>query len=136
MGNVNVESTVSKYLVARVGKTVIINEMAEETGLRDEQIRAVMRRIITKNKLNIDVVSKGHVWRVNSTDPKPVSIPQQASEPEPKHQRAGEVITANDRAQPREARNGWHLYKSVGRDRDGLEIIQTQEGELYRLMPL
>lgn len=142
MGNVNVEAIVTKYLVARVGQTVIINEIAESTGLRSEQIRAVIRRQIAKNKMHLQIVSRGHVWHVASAGPNPdrsmemAPEPVKGSEPEPDHQPTREPFTQDERAQLKEARQGWELHKPLGRDRDGLLIIQMTDGELYRATPL
>lgn len=142
MGNVNVEAIVTKYLVARVGQTVIINEITEGTGLRPEQIRAVIRRQIAKNKMHLQVVSRGHVWHVASAGPNPnpaveeAPEPMKEPEPEPDHQPTRELFTQDERSQLQEAHQGWELHKPLGRDRDGLLIIQMTDGELYRATPL
>jgi hypothetical protein len=142
MGNMNVQSTMTKYLVARIGQTIIINEACKETGLRDEQVRAVMRRIIAQNKMDIDVISKGHVWRVNSAAPK--AQPAVAGVPladlnEPITHSDGTPASVPPRAKPRapwEKPGTWELYEPVGKASDGSQIVRLEDSSLWKLTAL
>lgn len=127
--NMQVLSSVSKYFLGAVGKTITIEEVMRDLGLRDEQVRNTVRRIINENKMDLDVIAKGHVWRINSAQPK-VNVEVKAKELPPLAD-LNEPIKELKQSDPVA-----EMYEPVGRDRDGLQIVRDRNGDLYRLLPL
>ena len=133
-------SSVSKYFLGAVGKTITIEQIMKDLGLRDEQVRNTVRRLVNENRMDIDVIAKGHVWRINSAQPK-ANVEVKAKEiPPPANLLSDEFGNPKPVKEVKRAtweRTGtWEIYEPVGKDKDGSQIVRDEDGNLYRLMPL
>jgi ribulose 1,5-bisphosphate synthetase/thiazole synthase len=106
MARMQVEPNVVKYIQGSiaVGCTFTIAGVMDNTGHTAEQVRAVMRRLIEQRKMDVEVVSRGHVWRLKSLD-------------------APEAVESKSMG----------LFEHVGTMTDGTLIVRDENQKLYRL---
>jgi hypothetical protein len=103
----SIEPPVLKYLQGLEDKSnVAVEQLVTATGLQVEQVRSVMYRLVQSGKMDVSVVTRGHLWRLNSKAPRP-SAPIQAP--------------ANE------------VFKFVGRMKDGTMLVHDTQGTLYEL---
>lgn len=117
MGGSPVMPKVVKFLLDHIGQNVTVEQIAKATKLEAVQIRQAMRRVVMNGQYDIDTVTRGHVWRINSCTPAPVE--EYEEEQEEQDEPSGEM-----------------QFEVVGQVSSGEFVVRDPNGTLYKLIRL
>jgi hypothetical protein len=107
MAKQSVQPEVVKYLRGRIGVATSVEDISTMTNFNHSQIRSVMLRLVTGGEVDITVISRGHVWRVNSMDPK-----------------------------PSQSKKSLGIFEEVGVLQGGAKVVRDEDGQLFKLEPM